>query len=274
MMLEMRSFGAVPVGAIAAIRLASLGRLRCVLMIALLAWLTGCVDELSSPYYDPASQEQALTDSLAGLARDSEAAFDYQAAAGHFARLIERLPDEPWVVVAQARNLRYLGRPRDALKVLRVGMVSHGEEPLLLELAKAQFAAAMVNDSYETLLELLETTPDDWQIHSMLGMMYDRQERYDDARESYERALALSPENPSVINNLGLSLAQSGQLDTAIETLEALVRGEESTLQARQNLAMLYVIRGDLLRARALASQDLPPDRVDQNLAAYGLMAR
>ena len=242
-------------------------------MIALLAWLTGCVDGPLSPY-DPAAQEQALTESLARLAWDSEAALDYEAAAGHYARLAERLPDEPWVVVAQARNLRYLGQPRDALRVLRTGIVSHGEEPLLLELAKAQFAAAMVNDSYETLLKLLEMTPDDWQIHTMLGMMYDRQERYDDARESYERALALSPENPSIINNLGLSLAQAGQLDTAIETLEALVGGEKSTLQARQNLAMLYVIRGDLVRARALASQDLPPDRVDQNLAAYGLMTQ
>lgn len=249
-------------------------RIPQLLVLVMAGWLAACAYEPLSEDSTTPGQDQALTDSLAQIARASEAALDYSAAADHYRRLSERLPQEAWVFNAQARNLRYAGQPRDALKVLRAAAENLGDDPFRLELAKAQFAAAMTADAFETLLTLAEQTPEDWQVHALLGMMFDRQERYDQARTSYAHALELSPNNPSVINNLSLSLAQAGELDEAVATLERLVAGEHSTLQARQNLTMLYVIRGDMELARSLAARDLTPEQVDQNISAYILMAR
>ncbi len=234
--------------------------------------LGGCaIEPLASER--SAAQEAALTESLWQLARNAEGSLDYTKAAAHYRRLYERDPGNTKALLGQVRNLRYAGTPRESVKLLRLGLEAHGEEPpLLLELAKAQFAAAMTNDSFDTLQQLSTVTPDSWEVHAMFGMLYDRQEKYAVAREHYEQALELSPNNPTVLNNLGLSLAQAGRLDEAIEILEKLAIGEDSSLQARQNLTMLYVIRGDLESAQKLASEDMSPEHVRQNLSAYQLL--
>jgi Flp pilus assembly protein TadD len=218
-------------------------------------------------------QEAALTESLSQAARNAERSLDYAKSADHYRRLYERDSDNYQALLGQARNLRYVGTPRQSIKLLRAGLEAHGEEPpLLLELAKAQFAASMTNDSFDTVQQVSTLTPDDWEVHTMFGLLYDRREEYEIAREHYLKALELSPDNPTVLNNLALSLAQAGRLDDAIETLEKLAYGEDSTLQSRQNLTMLYVIRGDLESARKLASEDMSPDRVQQNLSAYRML--
>jgi Flp pilus assembly protein TadD len=214
--------------------------------------------------------EAALSDSLLEAAQTAERSLDYAAAADHYARLYERDPDRIEALIGQARNLRYDGHGREAVKALRAGIETHGETvTLLLELAKAQFAAAMIADSSVTMDKLMAMEPDNWEVLSMMAMLRDRGEDFAGARELYRRALELSPGNPSVINNYSLSLAQAGRLDEAIETLEPLARGEKSTLQARQNLVMLYVIKGDMEKAEKLAHGDLPPDKVMENLSAY-----
>jgi Flp pilus assembly protein TadD len=253
-----------------------MARPQCV--VALLAAATalvlgGCaVEPLASERSE--AREAALTESLLQAARNAERSLDYTKAAAHYQRLYEREPGNYQALLGQARNLRYVGTPRQSVKLLRIGLEAHGEEPpLLLELAKAQFAAALTADCLDTLQRVSKLTPDDWEVYTIFGMLYDRQENYELAREHYARALGLSPDNPVVLNNLSLSLAQAGRLDDAIETLEKLAYGEDSTLQARQNLAMLYVIRGDLESAHKLASEDMSPDRVRQNLSAYQLLA-
>ena len=217
-----------------------------------------------------ADGEAAVNDSLLESARNAERARDYRAAAVRYARLYERSPGQVEPLLGQARNLRYDGRAREAANVLRVGLEAHGQDPaLLLEHAKAQFAAAMTNDAAGTLERLLAIDPENWQAVALKAMLLDRQEDFSGAHELYRQAIELSAGDAGVVNNYGLSLAQGGQLDRAIEVLEELAHGGKSTFQARQNLVMLYVIGGDMDKARQLSRQDLPPDKVAQNLAAY-----
>ena len=78
--------------------------------------------------------------------------------------------------------LRYSGAPRDAIGILRRAMEDFGEQtPLLLELAKAQFASALTADSRETLLRLRDLTPEDWQVFAMLAMLEDNKGRFVEA---------------------------------------------------------------------------------------------
>ena len=217
---------------------------------------------------------EAITETLRQAAANAERAYQFEAAAGHYGRLAERQPDSLDPILGQARNLRYSGKPRDAIGVLRRAMEGRGEQtPLLLELAKAQFASALTADSRETLLRLRDLTPEDWQVFAMLAMLEDNKGRFVEAQDLYRTALALSPDNASIVNNYSLSLAQAGELTKAIQLLEPIVYGEQSTAQARQNLAMLYVLNGDPESAEKLVEGDLPPDLARQNLSTFQSLA-
>lgn len=242
-------------------------RVRAGIAIAAALLAAGCVSE---PAPEEGSNEAGLTQALVEAAQTAEQANNYEAAADHYRRLAERMPDSLDPVLGQARNLRYSGTPRVAIRVLNSAIETRGEAPpLLLELAKAEFAAALTADADATVERLAPMTPDDWEVAALQGLLADRHEAYDVAEEHYRRALELSPNNTAVLNNYSLSLAQAGRLDEAIALLEPVATGAYSTVLTRQNLAMLYAIKGDMAAAQRLAETDLPADKALQNLTGF-----
>ena len=226
--------------------------------------LAGCA---ATPAQD---RDSKLTSVLRNAAMNAERAVDYRRAVQHFEALHMRDKTNPDVIRDLAKNLRYAGAPQKAVSFLQKNMNLLGRRPeFVLELAKAQLAASLLIDAEETLTEASELSPNNWQMHSAWGVLYDRQGKFDKAQKSYQNALNLSPNNFAVLNNLALSQALAGDIDKGIETLRKVATGEESTSLVRQNLALLYGIKGDLKAARRLANQDLPENQVEENLSTY-----
>ena len=140
---------------------------------------------------------------------------------------------------------------------------------MLLELGKAQLAASMINDARESLVKAVAANPERWEPRATLAIIDDRVGKYAAAQKNYRKALEFSPGNIAVQNNLALSLTLSGNLAEAVDILTKIVDSENATPQSRQNLALLYALRGNLPEARKLLSQDLSPESVEKNLAAY-----
>jgi Flp pilus assembly protein TadD len=92
---------------------------------------------------------------------------------------------------------------------------------------------------------------------------------YEQAERRYRQALDLSPENPVIMNNFSLSLAQAGNLPEALEILERAIGLPEATPRMRQNLALLYAMKGNLTLAEKYVRRDMPPNIADQNMAYY-----
>lgn len=231
---------------------------------AVLVALWGCADEPVKTAQD------AISEALRQGALGAQQGFDYTAAAAHYQRLYEIDPADIDSLVGFGRNLRYAGQPRKSVRALEEGIKKHGDDSrLLLELGKSQLAAAFINDARETLARTVALIPEDWDAHSVSGIIEDRLGNHAAARKWYGQALALSAGNIAVLNNLALSLAQDGQLDEAVTTLEGVVNDANATAQARQNLAMLYALKGDYERAERLVREDLPADMVKENMATY-----
>lgn len=215
-------------------------------------------------------EEESLAAALKESAWAAQMSYDYKSATAHFLRLYELRPDNFQALLGHARNLRYSGLPKEAIKAMKRGIAAHGKRPeLILELAKAQLAASLIADSRENLEKALEITPDNWEIYATSGILYDRIGLFKDAHGEYRKALELFPGNVKVLNNLALSLAQAGNLDEAIAILEDIVKSENSIVQVRQNLAVLYALKGNLEGAERLAREDLPPDAVTDNLSTF-----
>jgi Flp pilus assembly protein TadD len=239
-------------------------RRRKALLATAAAGLLLCGCEAMGPH-DPAKPDAAaLQDAQLRAAQQAEATFNYADAVSIYQGLHAAKPDDPELAFALARNQRFAGQPQNAIALLSQLIGKQGRTaPLLTELGKAYLAADQDNLAMPTLLEAKELAPNDWEILSTLGVAYDYQGNYADARESYAQALIASPSNPTVLNNLALSQASSGDLDGAIATLEQAIDQPTASAQTRQNLALLMALKGDPDAAERLARKDLPPDVAD-----------
>ena len=140
-------------------------------------------------------------------------------------------------------------------------------------MGKDYLAADRLGLAVQTLRQAAEIQQKDWDVQSALGVAFDYQGNYAEARKAYERALVLSPDNPVVLNNLGLSQAEAGQLAEAAVTLQKAVNQPKASAQVRQNLALIEALKGNVTAAERLSRQDLPPEQVRSNSAYYRLLA-
>ncbi len=131
----------------------------------------------------------------------------------------------------------------------------------------SQPAAALVQ--YDAVLA---RNPVDVKAMNGRGVALDMLGRQDAAQAQYRLAMAQAPGDLAVQNNLAMSYALSGRIGEAVAILERINASGASTVQHRQNLALLYGVLGKTDKAQALASQDLPPEDVARNMAAYATM--
>lgn len=211
-----------------------------------------------------------LEPTLAASAMAAEAQYDYEAAAKYYRNLLGRKPGDLELSVRLARSLRYAGKVDNAIQVL-MPLVAGGDPavPVLVELGKAHLAADHLSLAVRYLDQARAKAPQDWEVLSAVGVVYDYQNRFGDAQQAYLEALAAAPNNPVVLNNLALSQAQSGDLAGAIDTLRKALEQPGSTAQIRQNLALMLALSGDLQGAERLARVDLPKDMVRDNMSYY-----
>lgn len=232
-----------------------------------LAGLAGCVWDGLWQGRPADTMEVAITATLRETAAASEKGYDHAAAAAHYRRLYERDSRDVAALVGLARNLRISGQAREAIRTLKDAKDKQGETgELLLELGKAQLAASLIGDARESLTAAQAKLRENWQTHAVLGIVLDRLDDHDAAAAEYRKALMLSPNNVSVLNNLALSFAQAGKLDEGISLLEKLAHGERSTAQVRQNLALMYGLKGEFALAERLIREDLPADVAAENM--------
>jgi Flp pilus assembly protein TadD len=234
--------------------------------------LTAC-DSVQSPKATATDAQQLMNTQLQA-ARQAEASYNYSDAVSIYQTLYSQHQGDMDLGMSLARNLRFAGQPGAEIALVGQLMTKGGRSaPLLLELGKAYLAADQDNLALPTLLEAKSKEPNNWEVLSTLGVAYDYQGSYADARDAYAQALVASPSNATVLNNLALSQASSGDLDGAIATLQQAIDQPSATAQTRQNLALLLALKGDPTGAERLARKDLPPEIADGNIAYFRMLS-
>ena len=197
----------------------------------------------------------------------------YAEAAQHYNSLHSRHPEDKTITLALARNLRFAGNPQQAIAVLN-SSTQAADALTLLELGKDYLAADQLNLAKPTLERAKGAAPLNWEILSTLGVVYDYEGSYTKAQEQYEAALFLNPDNPIILNNKALSLAQEGRLDEALAVMEVAIGQPQASAQTRQNMALLMALKGDSDAAERLARKDLPASVAEANIQYYRSLAK
>jgi Flp pilus assembly protein TadD len=175
-------------------------------------------------YLDPSADVIALV-----LGQLLDGARQHEAANAIYDRIPAASPMKPTAVVRVAQNLDSLGDREEALR--RLGnIVRANPEDLdaLSVLGDLQRTAQRYDEAAETYTKALALTggnrPGDWRFYYVRGIAYERNKEWPKAEVDFIRALELRPDQPQVLNYLGYSWVDQGlNLVPALEMIEKAV---------------------------------------------------
>jgi Flp pilus assembly protein TadD len=184
-----------------------------------------------------------------------------------WAREADLDPTDTEAGIELAASLRALGRFQEATDAVGKVLVLYPNNlDALLEAARDHVADGKGFYALDPLHKAQAIAPKDWRVYSLMAVARDQNRQPDEARAAYEQALALSPDNPAVLSNLGLWCVVHGKSADGEAYLRRAAAQPGATAQERQNLALVLGMEGKFTEAEHLMRDDLPPDIADANM--------
>lgn len=176
-------------------------------------------------------------------------------------------PMDPEAGVRAAQSLRELGRFDQAAEMAQaVLVVQPSNAEAMLEIGRSHIARGQAFYGIQALEQAQVLMPNDWRPLSLLGVAYQQVRRHADAQAAWAHALALSPDNPDVLANVGMALATAGDAAQAETYLRRAAAQPGASLKVRQNLALVLGVQGKLSEAEQILRRDMPPELAEANL--------
>lgn len=180
--------------------------------------------------------------------------------------------------IAYAETLRRLNKNDDALAAFDEILdeaptnldAQEGRGLTLMNLGKSTDAGRVFSD-------IMKEDGKRWRTLNALGILFVTKNMIPEAMAYYTEALKFSPDNPAVLNNVGLSQAVDKNYPRAIQALEQASRIAKSGERRRQidlNLAMVYGASGDIDTAKEIATKYLQGPALDNNVGLYAHLAK
>jgi Flp pilus assembly protein TadD len=222
----------------------------------------GCVDD-----------SDAVTGSIktSSTSRDDES--DLRASADALGARYDTHPGDKAISIEYARVLRGLGRYDQAVAVMQAAAVkAPADGDVLGAYGKALADSGQLEQAAKVLAN--SYTPDDpnWSGLSAQGYVADRLGDHRAAQGFYQSALKIAPQEPSVLNNLGLSYALDKRLPDAERTLREAAAQPLADQRVRANLALVLSLEGKFDEAERVAQHDVTRETAAANVAAVRSM--
>jgi Flp pilus assembly protein TadD len=177
-------------------------------------------------------------------------------------------PTDVLASIKLSKAMRALGRNEEAVQAAEAAVVIAPDNiDALLENARAKIGVNQGFYAIATLERAQRIAPRDWRPLSLKGVALEQSERPEEARQAYEQALALSPDNAAVLSNMALLLAGRGDIAQAEVLLRKAVTRPEVSVQEQMNLALVLGLRGKVTEAEQIMRRTLPPEQANANLA-------
>lgn len=190
---------------------------------------------------------------------------ELEKATEYWGKKYKEKPTELEPALSYAKNLRAMGERQEALAIIQQVAVYHGEDR---QLASEYGRLALELDQISVAKQMLAIADDpanpDWRVISARGTVLAKEGKYRDAIPYYEKALNLSQDQPSVLNNLAMAYAMNGDAPKAEGVLRRL-DAKGGSAKTRQNLALVLGLQGKFDEAKSVSTQDLGAEGAAQN---------
>jgi tetratricopeptide (TPR) repeat protein len=144
--------------------------------------------------------------------------------------------------------------------------------PLVLAATALAVTTSRRNEDYQSGFSIWQDTvrkrPENWRAHLDLGLAFAGLQRFDEAVDQYQQALALKPNDAKAYSNIGLALASRGRFDEAIVQYRKALVIQPSSAIAHCNLAIALMAcgQGNQAIAHYQKALEIRPDFVEVRL--------
>jgi Flp pilus assembly protein TadD len=192
-----------------------------------------------------------------------------RAYADHWGNVYAAHPGEKYASINYSRALRALTRYKEAEAVMQQAAVRAPKDyEVLGEYGKALADNGDLQQARDVLTRSYAPDRPNWDYLSVQGAVADRLDNHAQAQQFYTEALKISPDEPAVLSNLGLSYALARQLDLADETLRHAAALPRADVRVRQNFALVLALEGKFGEAEEVSRRDMSPEQAARNVAA------
>ena len=224
--------------------------------------------------YDQAEEAlrraRALTPGNAGIALNLAATMlesgRLEEAAELFREALDGKTDHAAAHVGMGRTLVKLGRHQEGREHLRRAADMRPDDPtMLLEEGEALRIGGFPERALPVYQQLLARSPASAGAHAGTGLALLELERYPEAIQELEEALALDPEMPiagALHRHLGTAYVELGNFEEAAENFRRAIESDPDDADAMDRLGLLFFERGNFRDAlgQYLAMVDLRPN--------------
>lgn len=140
------------------------------------------------------------------------------------------------------------------------------DKELTLIYGLAHLSAGRPQEALRPLALAAQSDAQNWRARSALGAALDQIGRFQQARQAYDEALAIVPDNARVLTNLGVSHLMAGEAVEAEAVLRRALAQPDAPPEARQNLAVSIALQGRFDEAEQIETVELPPAEAAANM--------
>jgi Flp pilus assembly protein TadD len=224
------------------------------------------------------SRPSAIEQAQGAEAQKALEAKDYVKAAMLFGQLSDNSPSNMDYALKYADSLRLAGNPVKARAVYDTVISAPDSRRAIATLegkGLAYMQEANFNQASKLLTQVLAKDATRWKAINALGVILSLTKHTKEALEYYNVALQVSNNHPTVLNNMGLTYAISGDLKQAIATLEKASASISSDQRKpiALNLAMVYGLAGRMSEAESVSKPYLTKAAIYNNIGYYAMLA-
>jgi Flp pilus assembly protein TadD len=188
-------------------------------------------------------------------------------------RYVFTFPDDPRGKLATAELRLAHGNTGGAMQVFRTLV----DEPTVAADARQGFGITLIlvgdlEVAYKELSAAVDEDPTLWRAWNAIGAYHDAHDDWPKAEDAYRRALAVQPNEPIILNNLGFSLLMQDKIDEALRPLQEAMRLAPELPQVKTNVRLAYARKGEYRRAVSGSSSDVELAKALNNVGYIALL--
>lgn len=203
--------------------------------------------------------DQPKTVDIATASAGNSSQAELEKATAYWGEQHAKNPRDAKAAVSYARNLKAMGRKANALAVLQsTYMFASDDKELLSEYGRLALDLGQVTTAEKLLIRAEDPAKPDWRIISARGTVLAKQGRVKESISYFEKALALSPGQPSLLNNLAMAYAMDGQAGRGEELLRRAAANGPHDARVQKNLELVMDLQGKGAEAPPPATEAEP----------------